>query len=78
MDFDVNGFLVCVCAGDEAHVFFEAFHAPLVCLNTILFAIIGIHLQALDVSPLETHLGIVLLFIMATIVYIIAYLEIKV
>ena len=78
MDFDVNGFSLCVCASDEALIFFEAFHAPLIFLKIFLCAIIGIHFQALNVSPLETHLGIMLLFIMTTIVYIIAYLEIKV
>uniref|UniRef100_A0A7N2MR76 Uncharacterized protein n=1 Tax=Quercus lobata TaxID=97700 RepID=A0A7N2MR76_QUELO len=62
---------------DEVVVFFEAFHVFLIFLNSILGAIIGIHFQALNISPLETHLGIILLFIMATIVYIIAYLEIK-
>ena len=78
MDFDVNGFSVCVSTSDEALIFFEAFHAPLIFLKTFLCAIIGIHFQALNVSPLETHLGIMLLFIMATIVYIIAYFELKV
>ncbi|KAL4633950.1 hypothetical protein ACB092_04G160800 [Castanea dentata] len=33
--------------------------------------------MVLKVLPLEKHLSIILLFIMATIVYIIAYLEIK-
>ena len=61
---------------DKALVFFEEFHALLVFFDTILGAIIGIHFQALNVSPLEKHLGIILLFIMAKIVYIIAYLEI--
>ena len=78
MDFDVNGFSVCVSTSDEALIFFEAFHAHLIFLKTFLCAIIGIHFQALNVSPLETHLGIMLLFIMATIVYIIAYFELKV
>ena len=58
-------------------VFFEELHALLVFFNTILGAIIGIHFQALNVSPLEKYRGIILLFIMATTVYIIAYLEIK-
>ena len=77
MDFDVNGFSVCVSTSDEALIFFEAFHAPLIFLKTFLCAIIGTHFQALNVSPLEKYLGIILLFIMATTVYIIAYLEIK-
>ena len=62
---------------DKALVFFEELHALLVFFNTILGAIIGIHFQALNDSPLEKYLGIILLFIMATTVYIIAYLEIK-
>ena len=76
-DFKANGCFVCVCASDEAVAFFEAFHVFLIFLNSILGVIIGIHFQALNISPLETHLGIILLFIMATIVYIIAYFEIK-
>ena len=63
--------------GDKALVFFEEFHVVLVSFDTILCAIIGIHFQALNVSSLEKYLGIILLFIMATTVYIIAYLEIK-
>ncbi|KAK9995842.1 hypothetical protein SO802_020528 [Lithocarpus litseifolius] len=43
---------------DEALVFFEEFHALLVFFDTILGAIIGTHFQALNVSPLEKHLGI--------------------
>ncbi|KAL4602072.1 hypothetical protein ACB092_10G025800 [Castanea dentata] len=39
---------------------------------------IGVHYKFLDVSPLETHLGIILHLIVATLVYIIAYLVIKV
>ena len=62
---------------DKALVFFEELHALLVFFDTILGAIIGIHFQALNVSSLEKYLGIILLFIMATTVYIIAYLEIK-
>ncbi|KAF3957695.1 hypothetical protein CMV_017319 [Castanea mollissima] len=42
---------------DEAIVFFEAFHMFLIFLNSILGGIIGIHFQALNISPLETHLA---------------------
>ena len=72
-----EGFLVCVCASDEARVFFEAFHGLLVFLTSFPTALIGLHFQVLDVSPLDTHFAIILLFIMATIVYGIAYVEIK-
>ena len=72
-----EGFLVCVCASDEARVFFEAFHGLLVFLTSFPTALIGLHFQVLDVSPLDTHFALILLFIMATIIYGIAYVEIK-
>ena len=78
MDFEANGFFVCVCASDRALVFFKAFHALLVFFNAILGVIIGVHFHFLGVSPLETHPGIILHLIAATLVYIIAYLVIKV
>ena len=78
MDFEANGFFVCVCVSDKALVFFEAFHVRLVFFNAILVVIIGVHFHFLGVSPLETHLGIISLLIVATIVYIIANLVIKV
>nr|XP_023916990.1 uncharacterized protein LOC112028524 [Quercus suber] len=62
---------------DEARVFFEAFHGLLVFLTSFPTALIGLHFQVLGVSPLDTHFAIVLLFIMATIIYGIAYVEIK-
>ena len=70
-------FFVCVCARDEPHGFFEAFHALIAFIVSFLAALIGLHFQVLSVSPLETHFATVLLFIMATIVYSIAYMEIK-
>ena len=78
MDFEANGFFVCVCASDRALIFFKAFHALLVFFNAILGVIIGVHFHFLGVSPLETHPGIILHLIAATLVYIIAYLVIKV
>ena len=70
-------FLVCVFASDEAHGVFEAFHRLLAFLVSYLACLIGVHFQVLGVSTLETHFTLVLLFIMATIVYSIAYVEIK-
>ena len=72
-----KGFLVCVCASNEALSFIEAFHALLGDLTLLLTTLIGIHFQVLGVSPLHTHFAIVLLFFMATIVHRIAYMEIK-
>ncbi|KAK9995839.1 hypothetical protein SO802_020525 [Lithocarpus litseifolius] len=72
-----EGLLVCVCASDEALGFFEAFHELLAYLVSFLAALIGLHFQVLGVSPLETHFAIILLLIMATIIYSIAYVEIK-
>nr|XP_023895310.1 uncharacterized protein LOC112007220 [Quercus suber] len=62
---------------DEARGFFEAFHTLLAFLISFLAALIGLHFQVLGVSPLETHFALILLFIIATIVYSIAYAEIK-
>ena len=73
----VEGFLVCVCANDEALGFSEAFHALLAFLISFLAALIGLHFQVLGVSPLEIHFALIFLFIIATIVYSIAYAEIK-
>ena len=78
MDFEGNGFFVCICSSDEAVVFFKAFHSVLVSFNSILGVIIGVHFQHLGVSPLETHLGIILCLIAAILVYITTYLVIKV
>ena len=72
-----EGLLVCICASDEALGFFEAFHELLAYLVSFLAALIGLHFQVLGVSPLETHFAIILLLIMATIIYSIAYVEIK-
>ena len=78
MDFEGNGFFVCICSSDEAVVFFRAFHSVLVSFNAILGVIIGVHFQHLGVSPLEMHLGIILCLIAAILVYITTYLVIKV
>ena len=67
--------VVVVCASDEAFGFFEAFHEFLNFIVSFLGTIIGLHFQVLDVSPLETRFGIILLLIMAIIVYGIAYVE---
>ena len=72
-----EGFLVCVCDSDEALSFFEAFHELLAFLISFLAAWIGLHFQVLGVSPLEIHFALIWLLIIATIVYSIAYAEIK-
>ena len=72
-----QGCLICVCVRDEALVFFEAFHGLLVFLASFPTALIGLHFPVLGVSPLDTHFAIIMLFIMATIVHGIAYVEIK-
>ena len=72
-----EGFLVRVCASNEALSFIEAFHTFLGDLALFLIALIGIHFQVLGISPLHTHFAIILLFFMATIVHHIAYMEIK-
>ena len=72
-----EGFLVCVCASNEALSFIEAFHVLLGDLALFPTALIGLHFQVLGVSPLHTHFAIILLFFMATIVHSIAYMEIK-
>ena len=72
-----EGFLVCVCASNEALSFIEAFRTLLDDLALFLIALIGIHFQVLDNSSLHTHFAIILLFFMATIIHRIAYMEIK-
>ena len=72
-----EGFLVCVCASNEAHSFIEAFHTLLGDLALFPITLIGIHFQVLGVSPIHTHFAIILLFFMATIIHRIAYMEIK-
>ncbi|KAK9995817.1 hypothetical protein SO802_020503, partial [Lithocarpus litseifolius] len=62
---------------DEAHGFFEAFHTLIASLVSILAASIGFHFQGLGFSPLATHFATFLVFIMAAIVYSIAYMGIK-
>ena len=75
--FKAEGFLVCVCANNEALSFIEAFHALLGDLALFPIALIGLHFQVLGISPLHTHFAIILLFFIATIVHCIAYMEIK-
>ena len=75
--FKAEGFLVCVCASNEALSFIEAFHALLGDLALFPTALIGLHFQVLGISPLHTHFAIILLFFIATIVHCIAYMEIK-
>ena len=72
-----EGFLVCVCANNEALSFIEAFHALLCDLALFPTTLIGLHFQVLGVSSLHTHFAIILLFFMATIVHRFAYTEIK-
>ena len=76
-DIKAEIFFVCVYARDEAHGFFEAFYALIASLVSILAASIGFHFQGLGLSPLETHFATFLVFIMAAIVYSIAYMGIK-
>ena len=52
-------------------------HALLAFLISFLAALIGLHFQVLGISPLETHFALILLFIIAKIIYSIAYAEIK-
>ena len=73
-----EGFLVCVCASEEALSFFEAFQKLLFFLIALLFAIIDFHFHSSDISPLETHYAIFLLFLVAIFVYGLAYVLIAV
>ena len=73
-----EGFLVCVCAREEALGFFEAFQKLLFFLIALLFAIIGFLVSSSDISPLETHYAIFLLFLVAIFVYGLAYVLISV
>ena len=59
--FKAEGFLVCVCASNEALSFIEAFHALLGDLALFPTALIGLHFQVLGISPLHTHFAIILL-----------------
>ena len=74
-----DGFLVFVCSSDEAEDlgFYEAFHTFLSFLIMLLVALIGLHLQPLSISPLEKHFAIILIFIVAIIIYGIAYVLTK-
>ena len=68
-----EGFLVCVYTSDVALGFFEAFHTVLVFLFLVLGGLITLRFQPFHISPLETHFATFLVFIVATIVYGIAY-----
>ena len=72
-----EGFLVYVCASDEALSFMEAFHSLLGELALFPIALIGLHFQVLGVLPLHTHFAIILLCFMAAIIHHIAYMGIK-
>ena len=73
-----EGFLVCISAREEALGIFEAFQKLLFFLIALLFAIIGFHFRSSDISPLETHYAIFLLFLVAIFVYGLAYVLISV
>ena len=73
-----EGFLFCVCASEEALGFFEAFQKLLFFLIARLFAVIGFHFRSSDISPLETHYAIFLLFLVAIFIYGLAYVLIAV
>ena len=77
IDVKAQGSLICVCASDEALVFFEAFHGLLLFLTSFPTALIGLHFPVMGISPLDTHFAIILFFIVATIVHDIAYMGIK-
>lgn len=70
--------LVYVLKSEEALGFFEAFQKLLFFLIVLLFAIIGFHFRSSDISPLETHYAIFLLFLVAIFVYGLAYVLISV
>ena len=70
---NAEGLLVCVCASDAALGFFEAFHKVLIFLFPVLGGLITLRFQPFHISPLETHFATILVFIVATIVYSIAY-----
>ncbi|KAK4568535.1 hypothetical protein RGQ29_004085 [Quercus rubra] len=73
---ELCSFIIVVDLGEKSNKA-EAFHALIAFIVSFLAALIGLHFQVLSVSPLETHFATVLLFIMAAIVYSIAYMEIK-
>ena len=55
-----------------------AFHKPFVFLVTLLATLVGLHFQALNISPVETHFTTILFLIMAAVVYSIAFARITV
>jgi hypothetical protein len=62
-----------MCAREEELNSIMAFHQPFVFLATLLAFLVGLHFQALNISPIETHFAIILLLIIAAVVYSIAY-----
>ncbi|KAL4633945.1 hypothetical protein ACB092_04G160700 [Castanea dentata] len=69
--------VVYLLKSDGGLSFIEEFHKLLGNLNIIPIALVGLHFQALAVSPLLTHSNIILPFIATTIVYHITYMVIK-
>nr|XP_023896306.1 uncharacterized protein LOC112008202 [Quercus suber] len=67
--------LVYVLNSGEA---FEAFQKYVVFLIALLFTIIGFNFRSSNISPLETHYAIFLLFLVAIFVYGLAYVLIAV
>ena len=66
---------VVVYANEEELNSITTFHQSFVFLITLLASLVGLHFQVSDTSPLETHLTIILLLIMAAVVYSIAYMN---
>ena len=64
------------CAS-EKEVSSTKFHEPLNFLITIILGVLGVHYQGLGISPLKEHGAIMLFFIMAAVIYSIAFLGIK-
>ena len=66
------------CGSEEEVNFSTPFHAAFGFLITLLLALVGVHFQGLGVSPLKTHFATILLFLMAVVIYSIAFVGIKV
>jgi hypothetical protein len=67
------------CGSEELKVSSSTpFHAAFGFLITILIGLVGVHFQGLGVSPLRTHFATMLLFLMAVVIYSIAFVGIKV
>ena len=62
------------CISEQERNSIIAFHEPFVFLVTLLAFLVGLHFQALNISPVdERHFAITLLLIIAAVVYGIAY-----